>query len=60
MAMRTAFERAWASPGPETRAAFEQAVRARYEVETASILDPAERHRALEHYVAHALAQLPV
>ena len=58
-AMRTAFEHAWTSPGPETRGAFIQAVRARYELETTSILDPDARQRALDHYVAHALAQLP-
>jgi hypothetical protein len=57
--MRTAFEQAWTSPGAETRAAFIQAVRARYELETASIVDPDARQRALDHYVAHALAQLP-
>ena len=58
-AMRTAFEQAWTSPGPESRNAFIQAVRARYELETASIADPEARQRALDHYVAHSLAQLP-
>lgn len=58
-AMRAAFERAWADPAPAARQAFEQAVRARYEHETASIPDPAARQQALDHYVAHALAQLP-
>jgi hypothetical protein len=57
--MRVAFERAWSSPGPETRAAFEQAVRARYTLETAGIPDPAEQQRVLEHYVGYALSQLP-
>jgi hypothetical protein len=58
-AMRAAFERAWNTPSPETRAAFEAAVRARYALETASIPDAAARQQALDHYVAHALAQLP-
>lgn len=58
-AMRAAFERAWASPDAQNRAAFEATVRARYEVETASIPDPEARRQALDHYVAHALAQLP-
>lgn len=58
-AMRSAFERAWASPDPEARAAFEYAVRERYERETAQIPDPEARKQALDHYVAHALAQLP-
>jgi hypothetical protein len=58
-AMRQAFEQAWASPSPQTRAAFEQAVRARYAAEVASIADPAEREAALAHYVTHAVAQLP-
>lgn len=57
--MRAAFERAWSSPDPESLALFEQAVRARYEVETSSIPDAGERQRALDHYVAHAMAQLP-
>jgi hypothetical protein len=57
-AMRAAFERAWAG-GESERAAFEAAVRARYEQETASIPDPDARQQALDHYVAHALAQLP-
>lgn len=57
-AMRAAFERAWAG-GDAERAAFEAAVRARYEQETASIPDPDARQQALDHYVAHALAQLP-
>jgi hypothetical protein len=56
-AMRAAFERAWAG-GDAERAAFEAAVRARYEQETASIPDPDARRQALDHYVAHALAQL--
>jgi hypothetical protein len=58
-AMRAAFERAWSNPDPANRAAFEQAVRARYEVETASMPDPDARQKALDHYVAHALSQLP-
>jgi len=58
-AMRAAFERAWASPEPSNLATFEQAVRARYEVETASMPDPEARQRALDHYVAHAMSQLP-
>jgi hypothetical protein len=58
-AMRAAFERAWASPEPSNLAAFEQAVRARYEVETASMPDPEARQKALDHYVAHAMSQLP-
>ena len=57
--MRAAFERAWTSPDPSNLAAFEQAVRTRYEVETASMPDPEARRKALDHYVAHALAQLP-
>jgi hypothetical protein len=57
--MRQAFERAWTTPGAETRAAFIQAVRARYVLETEMIPDPEERSRALDHYVAHAVAQLP-
>ena len=57
--MNQAFERAWSTPGAETRMAFIQAVRARYTLETESILDPDERARALDHYVAHAVAQLP-
>lgn len=57
-AMRAAFERAWASPDPASVASFEQAVRARYELETASIPDPEQRRQALDHYVAHAMAQL--
>jgi hypothetical protein len=58
-AMRSAFELAWASPGPQTRAAFEQAARARYTPDVAHIADPAAREAALQHYVTHALAQLP-
>jgi hypothetical protein len=58
-AMRAAFERAWAAPEPSNLAAFEQSVRARYEHETASIPDPEARQKALDHYVAHAMAQLP-
>jgi hypothetical protein len=58
-AMRAAFERAWASGDAESRAAFEAAVRARYARETESIPDEAARQQALDHYVAHALAQLP-
>jgi hypothetical protein len=57
--MRGAFEQAWTNPGAETRQAFIVAVRARYEVETASIEPADARQRALDHYVAHALAQLP-
>jgi len=57
-AMREAFERAWASPDPTNVAGFESAVRARYERETASIPDPEQRRQALDHYVAHAMAQL--
>lgn len=57
-AMRAAFERAWASPDPMNMGAFETAVRARYERETASIPDPDQRKQALDHYVAHAMAQL--
>ncbi len=57
--MRTAFEHAWTSPGAESRAAFVQAVRARYELETAAIPDPQARQQALDHYIAHAVAQLP-
>ncbi len=56
--MRATFERAWASHSPEDRAAFERAVRARYERDVAS-MPPAERQQALDHYVAHALSQLP-
>lgn len=58
-AMRSAFELAWASPGPQTRAAFEQAARARYTPDVAHIADPAAREAALQHYVTHSLAQLP-
>lgn len=58
-AMRAAFEQAWASPSPQTRGAFEQAVRARYAAEVADIDDPAAREAALVHYVTHAMAQLP-
>ena len=57
-AMRVAFERAWASPDPASLAAFEQSVRARYAGETAA-MDPEARQKALDHYVAHAMAQLP-
>lgn len=57
-AMRAAFERAWASPDPSNLAAFEQAVRARYEIETAA-MDEGARRQALDHYVAHAMSQLP-
>jgi hypothetical protein len=58
-AMRAAYEHAWGQPSPATRAAFEQAVRARYEVEVEAIDDPAERAAALEHYVQYAMAQIP-
>jgi hypothetical protein len=58
-AMRSAFELAWASPGPQTRAAFEQAARTRYAPDVAHIADPAAREAALQHYVTHSLAQLP-
>lgn len=57
--MRAAFEAAWSTPSPANRERFEQAVRARYERETASIADPNVRRAALDHYVAQALAQLP-
>jgi hypothetical protein len=57
--MREAFERAWASPDANNLAAFEQAVRARYEIETAAMPDPEARQKALDHYVAHAMSQLP-
>lgn len=57
-AMRAAFERAWAAPDAGNLAAFEQAIRARYEIETASMPDPEARKKALDHYVAHAMAQL--
>jgi hypothetical protein len=57
--MREAFERAWASQDPSNLAAFEQAVRARYELETSSMPDPEARQKALDHYVAHAMSQLP-
>lgn len=56
--MRAAFERAWNAPDAANVAAFEHAVRARYELETASIPDPDARRQALDHYVAHAMAQL--
>lgn len=58
VAMRVAFEQAWASPDPANVAGFERAVRARYERETTSIPDPDQRRQALDHYVAHAMAQL--
>jgi hypothetical protein len=57
--MRVAFERAWAAPDPNNLAAFEHAVRARYEIETAAMPDPEARQKALDHYVAHAMSQLP-
>lgn len=58
LAMRAAFEQAWAAQDAASLAAFEQAVRARYEHETASIPDPEQRRQALDHYVAHAMAQV--
>ncbi|MBI2393378.1 MAG: hypothetical protein HYV09_27590 [Deltaproteobacteria bacterium] len=58
LAMRAAFERAWNAPDAANLAAFEQAVRARYELETASMPDPEARRQALDHYVAHAMSQL--
>lgn len=57
-AMRVAFERAWTTRDPADRAAFEQAVRARYAPDTAHITDPDQKQRALDHYVTHALSQL--
>ncbi len=57
-AMRTAFERAWATRDPNDRTAFEHAVRARYTPEVANIPDPEQQRKALEHYVSHALSQL--